>query len=589
MRAFSALIDKEWRAARPIVFASMVLAVLFTLGVNHWAFHWQEPDLTGRWIVPGLTALFTAVIAADLVSAERGAGRDRAFATLPVRGRTLWAAKVAFLVAAVTTFASFAILLQLVGHAFLAQPQIALEVFPAAADGIPFIPVIIGVGGTVLFFSTLVPRGFAAAVAGMVVVAAAVWAPFQPDWTAYDLQPSKAILLTASGVLGTLLAIGSLNVFARGPIHSAGWVRRSCLALIIPVAVLGVAGTATAATLSSWMAMPLGETPIAAMVASPDGKLLAVTLARQGRRQRHVWIVPTDGGAAVAVDGHRVLFDTDAWQPDGTLRVWTHQVSVNGHHYQDPRPVLRQDVNPRTGIPTRSLTANKHVEETNRHAGPRKLIYGVRDWTDRGVWGQLLPDRTTREYRIVAKHLNLDVTVRSVAHARISARPGCLLFTPELGVLLHRDLRTGEDLLRIEGTDYISATTSGDGRLLHVFEQFPDGRKVVRILDADTGARVAGPFGAVKSGDDPRSGVRPYQLGPDVSDWVLLYDTAGGRGKLLNVRTKAERPWTWTSGGNGWPPPIACTVPGLGTAFSVDGRIEIRDDRGELVRTLLTD
>ena len=107
MRIFKTLLRREARDARAITIALALIAPLAIAAVEELAAHYTYGHLTARYAVPCAVALYAAILASDLVSAEVSTRRMNALAALPVGLDRVWKAKVTFLILATVSFAGW--------------------------------------------------------------------------------------------------------------------------------------------------------------------------------------------------------------------------------------------------------------------------------------------------------------------------------------------------------------------------------------------------------------------------------------------------------------------------------------------------
>ena len=79
------LIWREWRDARALIAASLLIVPIASWAVHHVFFTYTESTMIAEIIVPALLALFGATLASDLVAGDVAAGRMKTMALLPSR------------------------------------------------------------------------------------------------------------------------------------------------------------------------------------------------------------------------------------------------------------------------------------------------------------------------------------------------------------------------------------------------------------------------------------------------------------------------------------------------------------------------
>jgi hypothetical protein len=224
------LIAKEWQENRALIIGLLLLAPLASLAFKAlapaWA--WRGLESTGV-LLPGLLGLCTLAIAADLVGGDAGSRRIRFLAALPVRPATIWAAKVAFLVLSATLYLGWCFAVE-VAIFHLAGRSPAVLFAPGAAANDWLLLVIAAGGAATLFWSTLLDRGLAAAVAGAGTVAAVGFGLRMASKAGFDFSPGSVNLAPVALVTVAALLAGSFLAFTRGRIHLGSRLRRAILA-----------------------------------------------------------------------------------------------------------------------------------------------------------------------------------------------------------------------------------------------------------------------------------------------------------------------------------------------------------------------
>jgi hypothetical protein len=208
MRHLLPLFRREWRDARAVTIASALVALLASIAINVWFFHWKEGDLTAMYLVPSLLALYLAAIGSDLVAAEVSTRRVDALALLPTSLRRVWTAKVLLLVVAGGVFLAWLLAVELTLLATFGEDGQLPAFLARLPDSLPMLAVAAALASATLFFSTMIERGFAAVVASLVVVGLGVWGWFDFEWSRYDMAQDPTRL--------AIVAVAAASVFAAG-------------------------------------------------------------------------------------------------------------------------------------------------------------------------------------------------------------------------------------------------------------------------------------------------------------------------------------------------------------------------------------
>jgi hypothetical protein len=226
----SELLRKEWRENRALVFGLMALGPLALFGLRFLPTHDHlniHPASPAAALLPFLMLIYVLAIGADLIAADASSGRIAFLAAQPVRPATLWTARAAFLFGSAAVY--FAYLVGVEMFLLLFEPIDPTSLFRVGKMPllVRLVPVGMIAAGT-LFWSTLIDRGFAAALAslatiGLIAGAIAVLHPEAKKLHANELA-LPVLLLFAAFLTGSYLA------FTRGRIHLGGRLRRLALA-----------------------------------------------------------------------------------------------------------------------------------------------------------------------------------------------------------------------------------------------------------------------------------------------------------------------------------------------------------------------
>ncbi len=367
MRRFLTLVHKEWRDTRALSLVCALLVPLALLAAELGFLDWRG-DFAGAYFVPGVIALYLAVIASDLVAADAATGRARSYAMLPVRPATLWSAKLAFLLVAGAAFTVWTLAVTTGLYAAFA-PQDAIDLLGRELDHMrttPLLAIAAVVAATVMW-STVLERGFAAVGAALVTCAALVGACMVVGSRNAELLPEEGVMRGAAYILPALFLAISCLTFVRGPVHASGTLRRLVLTAACLLAVFVPTGAVWAAVALERLHVEPGDPELRVQmhVVSSDGRF-ATLIAQKRHRDAsyHVWTLNLETGQVVALPGRRWNFDwfDASWGDDGLVRLWT----------QDAGPIddaLRHEIDPATG---RILRTRSYAQLRESHETPRR-------------------------------------------------------------------------------------------------------------------------------------------------------------------------------------------------------------------------
>jgi len=340
-----ALLHKEWRDVRALTIVCALLVPIALLGLEYGYLDWRG-DFAAETYVPACIALFLAVISADLIAADIATKRARAYAALPTRWSSLWASKVTFLMLAGVAFTVWTVTSCAAVYATLAPEQANAQFLEGLAR-IPLEYALAALFGvtSVVFWSTILERGFA--VVGAAVVTCTAIGGTLPllAWISPELLPDDAAIRASLIALAIVFLVGSLFAFVRCPHHSSSVWRRLATAALVPLVVLVPAGAVSAAVLSERLVVTPGDPDLRLALGhvSPDGRRLVIHAAkRHERASSRTWILDLEDGS-LAVLGERDLQADwfDAWTEDGAYRAWT-----RGRPFEED---LRRIYDPETG------------------------------------------------------------------------------------------------------------------------------------------------------------------------------------------------------------------------------------------------
>jgi len=333
VRGLVALLGRETRDARWHVVSSLAIAVAVTFSVHAWALVTasdEDAALIGtRLVVPVLFALFAASTASDLVARDVATRRIDALAVLPVPVGRVWTAKALFLFAASLLFVAWLVAAECLAVAAFATPT-ALARMPAGlAAAVPSLLGGLALGAASLFFSTLLERGMAAALAALVVI---VVVAASVQWAAIPAAPGAVTTIAYYAVpllVGAAFVAASRAAFVRGPIHASSKWRLAYVGIGVLVAIAVPAGAAVALGVdgATRLAPGAGDASRRRAFLSPDGKWVAIE--DSAAVASRTWIVRIDDGSCRPIaDGETWFICGDAWLPGSVLRVRTSSFSV---------------------------------------------------------------------------------------------------------------------------------------------------------------------------------------------------------------------------------------------------------------------
>lgn len=362
------LIHREWRDARVVTFASAVVAVLASVAINEWFVHYKDGAVMAVYIVPALLGLYLAVIASDIVAADVATRRIDALALLPTGMTRVWTAKVLFAFAAGAAFLAWLVAVELVVLSLGGVPEQVGAFVLALPDALPNLAFVVAGLAAVLFFSTLFDRGFAAVLAGLIVMAAAIYGWRAADWIKWEIDagPQPAGLV-AIGIAVVFLA-GSAVAFVRGPAHGPT-LRRALVGVAVPLGVFVPVGVGSAVALDRWLTLEPGSSDarIAAIYPSPDGKYIAMRIYKFPHyNSSYLWIARTaDGHLAARPDSNLLV---EGWSDDGLVRAWTYTGSNPMCNSMQSHLTLLRWIDPATADFVRTRSNEQVTSEHMAHA-----------------------------------------------------------------------------------------------------------------------------------------------------------------------------------------------------------------------------
>jgi hypothetical protein len=230
-----ALIHKEWRDSRPMTIGCALVVIALSIAANEAHFHYRDALATTRVLIPSLLLVYLLGLSSGLVATDVATRRIESMALLPARPFTLWLAKALLLPIAGGLFLAWVILLQFALHTIARGPgqiDALLRLLREPEELIP-IALVFSISGVVLFFSTLLMRGFTALLAGLLVVISLGYAieVHLGPWRAVDLGPW----------IGLVFLTGSAVAFTIGRVHERARARRVVAGILTVLILLSVA------------------------------------------------------------------------------------------------------------------------------------------------------------------------------------------------------------------------------------------------------------------------------------------------------------------------------------------------------------
>ena len=238
------LIAKEWRESRALIIGFLILAPVASLLIK-WllvGFRHTTAIDSMQFIIPGAFALFVFALSSDLAAGDISSGRIAFFAALPISPAKVWGAKCLFLAGASLLYLGYVMLTEGM-ILLLAGKDAASLIGPGAEWMLLPLAAVVTAGAATFMFSTLLDRGFAAALAGIGIVAGpglAVYS-FSDELSQLGIATKETCLQAA--ILVTLASLaGSAVAFLAGRVHLRARLRR---VVVVGAAFLLVGGTGT--------------------------------------------------------------------------------------------------------------------------------------------------------------------------------------------------------------------------------------------------------------------------------------------------------------------------------------------------------
>ncbi|MCY3004137.1 MAG: hypothetical protein NTV21_20270 [Planctomycetota bacterium] len=517
--------------------AALVVAPLASAVVLGGVFAWfPGPNAVGEataYAIGALTALWTLYFAADSFASDGATGRLATLALLPVRARTLWSSRVAFV--ALTSFGQglFALGFGLGLHATLGST----DSFEACIDGLrpmwPWLPSLAVIAAAAMVASLVVETALAAMI-GSLLALGAIGLAAAPAVRALAIVGVDVTPALRNGVLlQVLLALAFLalgaHTFVRGQRRLGSRSVRAWQATWPVLATLTLGGLASAAEYSRRTAVELENPRLRFGVgsASEDGRYVVVEarfdVPGNSDSPPSAWLLDCETGArtllarAADVLTDRYVGRQVVWDDEHPLRVLEHSPLA----WRDQVALVEVEIGSvgapstrRTHVPldaawtttTRQIPSWAHVERIRRRGSDDVTV--VR-------WGE-------RERRFDGP------TVWPVRAVFPTPEPGVLLVV-RAGELLRIDMASDEERVLLSGVDgWIDPSPDGSALLLPTED-------AQHVLDSRSGTPLREPFS--------RHGVSVSWVDAPDSSRVLRLIPVGVRGaptRVLDLDTGTE-------------------------------------------------
>jgi hypothetical protein len=458
-----ALLHKEWRDVRALTIACALLVPIGLISMEYGYLDWQG-DFTAGTYVPACIGLYLAVIAADLIAADIATKRARAYAALPTRWASLWASKLTFLALAGTGFTVWTVMSCAAIYHVLA-PEAADAQFIDQLSRTPREYVYAAPFGaaTVVFWSTVLERGFA--VVGAAVVTCAVLGGALPvlHWISPELVPRDDTIAVALVALPIVFLAGSLLAFTRTPQHSSSVWRRLATAAVIPIAILIPTGAVSAAVLSQRLVVEPNDPQLQLALGhvSPDGRHIVVHASkRHAKASIRTWILDIEDGSLAELGERNLYADwVHPWSDEGAYTAWTQDTAI--------QEGLRRLYDAETG----EVLQTRSPDQVGTG-----LHYPFVEWATTRIEGA--------DMIVTLSATGKTATLPARMTPRFSRIPGYALHTDSDGVHLH-DLNADTSRIIRAPERYVSAHFSPTGAYVRTY-----GSSRYSIFDTRTGEEL---------------------------------------------------------------------------------------------------
>jgi hypothetical protein len=555
VRGLLTLADREWRDVRmvAVVFAVLVLAGAIAIPAS--VHHSDVPVITGQILLAAEVAIFSGMLAADLVAVDAATRRIEALALLPVPLRRVWTAKVAVLLALTLLFAAWAAACHAAGFALLGAESDATKFAASATEAAWGLAPIAAMTCGVLFVATWLDRSFPAFLLGTVLGGGSVAGVVAYVAISLGKDPSpgaghmKAVVTAASCVVAAAFLAASRLAFVQGRIHWAPRWRRAAVGFAFLLVVGGTAHAATATWVHVVTSMAPGDPDarVSRIAASPDGRRLALGVYKEGygAAVSRVWVLDVASGRITDLtpNGTELWYESPVWTKDGAICVQRAEIgSFIDPDTGESRPAPRRETVVQRGwgaVESHSIAGGR-IESAIRWFGHDQR------WTLTGEsWAQPL-----------------------------ESMPGNVVYKTDRLHLVRRDLASGEERTLVTATSKLSA----------MLRCSPDSSRIVvevdggwRAIDATDGRVLAEtPAGSCLYWSHFGSRFAIAWEATEQSSKFRVIDLDTGRS--LDAGTSSRTMWSW--------PQIDELPDGRLAFLHADGDIDLLDHDLKLVRRL---
>jgi hypothetical protein len=379
------LIRKEWRESRALILGFLILAPLTSLALKGLLIGFAKTAALDSlmFFIPATFALFVFALSADLAAADISSGRMGFFAALPMPPTRLWRAKIVFLAGSSLLYLGYvlgveALLLSLLGKdpETLFSPQAVVMALPIFA--------VVAAGAMTFLTSTLIDRGFGAALAGFGTVAG-VWVLLQSGngvFSCYGLAAKKTYL-PAGLLLATAALVGSFLVFKFGRVHLKARLRRVLIGAGTMLLIVGFTTVWAGTSLAAWADIDPEEDGViySPYQLTPDRHWAIVSVSRPGRgllgtsSPTECWAVGLSTGIVRELDSFGMPLRFDHEQNEGPGRLVLHRWErISERESQLLRVVY--DLDEGRPVTTRAVIDEKDQSPGSYPMGPHRRFYG---------------------------------------------------------------------------------------------------------------------------------------------------------------------------------------------------------------------
>ncbi len=281
------LIAKEWRESRALIFGFLILAPVASVLIKWLLVGFKATETTDSlvFIIPGAFALFVFALSADLAAADISSGRIAFFAALPTSPAKVWAAKTLFLAGSALLYLGYALVVETMILALAGKATAPLMGPEAARMTLPLTAVMTA-GAATFLFSTLIDRGFAAALAGFGMVAGPwlVLGAIRKNIGGFGIDLEAASLFACVVLIVASLS-GSAAAFLSGRVHLKARLRRVLVAGLAFLLVLLPATVWAGVSVRNWLTIDAGDEQVrlGGGRPTPDGTWALLSASRRGK------------------------------------------------------------------------------------------------------------------------------------------------------------------------------------------------------------------------------------------------------------------------------------------------------------------